>query len=329
MAVFTVCFALNIPLDVVQRVQLGLQQGFRTNAWQVLSSVMALLGVLTAIHFRLGLPGLVVALAGAPVLGTAMNALYFFGISRRDLWPRVHLVSKEVTLGIVRLGGLFFVLQLVGAISNSADNFIVARTLGAAAVTTFSIPQRLFSIILIPTSMLLAPFWPAYGEASSRGDIPWIRRTLVLTLSTAFGLSLVACGAVLLGSNRILGWWVGSQIHPPFLLMLGFAVWTVITCCSNTLGVFLNATGVVRFQIITTGAFGIGCLVAKVLFAHRFGVTGVPWAAVLAFACLSLPPYIWYVARFLKKVALTGGATSACSGDLIGQVEPLRGKSLR
>jgi O-antigen/teichoic acid export membrane protein len=303
MAVFAICFALNIPLDIVQRVQLGLQQGFRTNLWQVISSVMALVSVLAAIHLRLGLPALVLAFAGAPILGTALNALYFFGISRRDLLPQRHLVSSEVISTITRLGGLFFVLQLVAAISFSVDNFIVARTLGASDVAMFSIPQRLFTVIAIPVTMLLVPFWPAYGEASSRGDITWIRRTLARTLLGVFALTSVASAALLLAANRIILWWVGPQIHPPFALMLGFAVWTVISCCSSTLGVFLNGASIVRFQVVTTGIFGIGCLAIKILFARRYGVIGVPWATTLAFAILSIPPYIWYVPRLLKKMA--------------------------
>jgi O-antigen/teichoic acid export membrane protein len=308
MIVFVVCFALNIPLDVVQRVQLGLQQGFRTNMWQVLSSLMALAGVVAAIHVRAGLPVLVIALAGAPILGTAMNAFYFFGISRRDLMPTWRMVSPEVISRITKLGGLFFVLQSVAAISYSADNFIVARTLGAADVTMFSIPQRLFAIIAVPVTMFVAPFWPAYGEASSRGDIVWIRRTLVRTLLVVFATTSVACVGLLLASNRIIVWWVGPQIRPPFLLMLGFAVWTVINACNNTLGVFLNGLSIVRFQVVTTGVFGVGCLVIKVLFARHYGTVGVPWATSLAFVALSVPPYLWYVPRLLRTMAAKANA---------------------
>jgi len=38
LAVFATCFALNISLDVVQRVELGLQQGYRYSLWQLCGS---------------------------------------------------------------------------------------------------------------------------------------------------------------------------------------------------------------------------------------------------------------------------------------------------
>ena len=79
MLVFMVCFALNVPLDVVQRTQLGLQQGFLTNFWEIFSSILILIGILGVVHFHLSLTALVVAFAGAPVLGTWLNAAFFFG----------------------------------------------------------------------------------------------------------------------------------------------------------------------------------------------------------------------------------------------------------
>ena len=78
LAVFVFCFACNIPLAVVQRTQMGLQQGFMASLWQCVGSISGLVGVLLAIHVEGGLPWLVLALAGAPLLAALLNSLYFF-----------------------------------------------------------------------------------------------------------------------------------------------------------------------------------------------------------------------------------------------------------
>lgn len=311
MAVFFLSFVCNLPLDVVQRVQLGLQEGYQTNFWQILSSLAALTGVLVAINLHLGLPALVMAFAGAPVLGTASNAIHFFLIKRPDLLPKRQFVSRSMITQITRLGGLFFVLQVGGTISYSADNFVIARALGASDVAAYSIPQRLFAFVMIPVTMLLVPFWPAYGEAYSRGDIKWVRRTLITTLAYTFAGTSLACGLILFGSRPILRLWVGTQINPPFFLMLGMAIWTILNCCSNTLGVFLNGAGVVRFQIFTTGAFSLSCLVLKILFTHYYGIVGVPWASTLAFVVLSMPVYLWYVPKLLNRMTHNAKVSAA------------------
>jgi len=63
-AVFVLVWALNLPLDVVQRIQLGYQRGFINYAWQAAGSCLALIGAVAAIKTSAGLPWLVLALTG-------------------------------------------------------------------------------------------------------------------------------------------------------------------------------------------------------------------------------------------------------------------------
>lgn len=302
MLVFVVCFALNIPLDVVQRTQLGLQQGFLTNLWEMFSSVLILVGILAVVHFHLSLAALVVAFAGAPVLGTWMNAGYFFGVSRPDLLPQWNLVSRKVIQKITSLGGLFFILQVMAAVSYSADNFIIARILGVAHVTVFSIPQRMFGVIATVVTMLMMPLWPAYGEAMSRGDLHWVRHTLSRTLLGVFAFTTIVSAVLLLFSNKLLFWWVGPSIHPSFLLMLGLAVWAVLSNCGSTLAMFLNGSGIVKFQVTIACIFGAGCLLAKIALTRQFGIAGVPWATVVTYSLLAVLPYAFYIPRLLRQM---------------------------
>jgi O-antigen/teichoic acid export membrane protein len=300
--VFALCFALNIPLDLVQRAQLGLQQGFRMNLWQVCGSLTGLAGVVAGIEMHAGLPALVAALAGAPVLATAFNTFHFFVISRPDLRPRRRFVSRQAISRIASFGTLFFVLQLVGAVAFSADNFIIARTLGASAVPDYSIPQRMFSVISMMVAMLVTPLWPAYGEAISRGDIPWVRRTLGRSLGWVFGFAAIASSAMLLIADRLLAWWIGPHISPPFVLLVGLALWTVVECCGTNIAMFLNGGGVIRFQIIVASIFGVTCLAVKVYLTRRYGILAVPWATLFTYLPIVMVPTTIYVPRALKHL---------------------------
>jgi O-antigen/teichoic acid export membrane protein len=310
MLAFAVCFTLNIPLDIVQRVQLGLQEGFRPNVWQICSSVASLLGILCVLHLHLGVPALVLVFAGTPVAGVTLNALYFFGIKRRDLVPRWNLVSREAITQITSLGGMFFLIQVVVAISFSADNFIIARTLGVATVSFYSIPQRMFSVISVMLFTMVTPLWPAYGEAVSRGDLPWVRRTLRHTLLGTFAVSGAVSVTLLLLAHRILLLWVGPSIHPAFMLLLGLAVWEIVRSVIGTLQMFLNGASILRFQTITHCIFGIACLTAKFWCAHAFGIAGVPWAGIATYGLFIVLPNAWYVPRLLKRMVARHESTS-------------------
>ena len=299
---FAACFALNIPLDLVQRAQLGLQEGFRTNLWQLAGSAASLAGVIVGIHFKVALPVLVGVLAGAPVMATGLNTLHFFGWSRPDLRPRLSLVSREEVRKILGFGTLFFVLQLVVSVSFSADNIIIARVRGVSQVPEYSIPQRMFSIIAMIVGMMVTPLWPAYAEAISRGDVPWVRRTLGRSLLLVLGFACVAATALLLLSRTILAWWIGPQFSAPFGLLLGLAVWSVLECCGNANAMFMNGANIVRFQIVFALIFGVVCLGTKVYLTRRFGIEAVPWATVLTFVPFVALPCIVYVPRALRHL---------------------------
>jgi O-antigen/teichoic acid export membrane protein len=295
-------------MDVVQRVQLGLQQGYRYGLWQLCGSMAGLIGVLGGIWLHVSLPMLVVAVAGAPVFATTLNAIHFFGFVRPDLRPRRKLISRDLIAQIAKLGGLFFVLQAVVAASFSADNLIIDRILGAVNVPEYSIPQRMFALIAVLLAALVAPFWPAYGEAISRHDIAWVRHTLRRSLLIVLVLSTVASSLLLLAAPRLIHWWVGSRIHPPFILLLGLAVWSVIECCSNTLGAFLNGATAVRFQIALSVTFGVVCVTLKVLFTRHFGLLALPWSTIISCVLVQVFPWILFIPRFLKHLELKSKA---------------------
>jgi hypothetical protein len=59
LAALVACFALNLPLGVVQNVQNGYQEGFVISLWESLGKVLGLIGVLAVIFCRGGLIWLV------------------------------------------------------------------------------------------------------------------------------------------------------------------------------------------------------------------------------------------------------------------------------
>jgi O-antigen/teichoic acid export membrane protein len=318
LAVFVVCFALNISMDVVQRVQLGLQQGYRYGMWQCAGSMMGFAGVLCGIWLKVSLPLLVAAVAGAPIVATAINCAHYFGFVRPDLRPGWGEVSRDALSQILRLGGLFFVLQVVVAISYSADNLIIARTLGAVNVPEYSIPQRMFALIAMLSGMFVAPLWPAYGEAISRGDMLWVRRTLRKSLLTVLSLGSVASFLLLIFSRQLIALWVGGRVHPSFVLLLGFAVWTVVNCCGDALGAFLNGATAIRVQVLIAAISGMACLSTKIVCVHHFGISSMPWATTTAFLAFGAIPYLLMIPSILKKVSkrTDEGLISSCKSAL-------------
>ena len=290
LAVFVCCFAANIPLALVQRAQIGLQKGFIASLWQCAGSICGLLGVLWAIHAQASLQGLVLAMAGVPVLSAILNSLHFFLRARPDLLPRRAHVSARQCQQLGATGSLFFVLQIVVAVAYSSDSFIIAQLKGAGAVADYAVPEKLFSLVPLIMTMVLMPLWPAYGEAIARGDIAWVRITLKRSITLAVASATILVVLLVLLAPQILRWWVGSAIVPPLLLLIAFGVWKVVEAAGNASAMFLNGSGVVRLQVWCAICTAVAAVSLKLTLVPLVGLSGVIWASIISYLiCTALP----------------------------------------
>jgi len=300
MAVFAVCFLLAIPLGVVQRVQTGLQQGFVANLWQGAGSILSLVGVLAAIGAQAGLPWLVLAFMGGPVLASVANTISYF-VRSPAITPSRHAVKRGAMREVVQTGALFLVLQLAAAIAYNVAPLVIAQTLGAAAVPQYSVPERLFALISMIVSMALQPLWPAYREAIMRGDSAWVRRTLKLSLKVATGVAAAMALPLVLLFPTILHLWVGSALAPPLALIIGLGVWKVIEAAGTALAMFLNGAQVVKVQVICSVVNAILCAGGIALLIGKFGISVVPWTTALAYTVSALLPYAIIMPNLIAK----------------------------
>ena len=291
LAVFMVCFALNIPLGIVQRVQLGLQQGFLSNLWQAAGSIIGLLAILVAVHFHAGLPWLVLAMAGAPLLVSLLNGGVFFGYTRPDLRPKLALASRAAAKKVAHVGLLFLVLQIAVAITSSSDNIIITRILGPVEVAPYAVTAKMFSFITIVILMLAGPLWPAYSEAAARGDTAWIRNTLSRSIKATLLFATISSFFLFWAGPTLLEWWVGPQIKPPTMLFMGLAIWTVMEATGVALAMFLNGLNIVRTQVIIAMVYAISCITMKIIFIEHFGISGIAWGAVITYGPIVLIAY--------------------------------------
>lgn len=293
-AVFLTCLALAIPIGVVQRVQIGLQQGFGNGIWQCAGSLLGLIGILIVISYEGGLPWLVFPLAGLPLVASLANTVVLFGFWRPDLRPSLLLASRGSMKTIARVGVMFVALQVISAFFVHSDNLIIAQLLGAGAVATYAVPVQLFGVVGALLAMALQPLWPAYGEAISRGDRPWIKniviRSLKISVACAFALSAI----LVLGGQEITALWTRGAISPPFLLLLGLGFWKVAEAGGVAASMYFYGANALKFLVITTLTTGIFAFGMKLVLIPEIGVAGAVWGTVIAYLlCYCIPAGIF------------------------------------
>lgn len=295
LAAFVLCFAANIPLSVVERVQLGYQEGFISSLWQSAGSLGGLGGVLLAIHFHAGLPWLVLAMAGAPVLATFLNGIAQVFWKRPWLRPRWSKMDHYSCSKLANLGALFFILQLLTVIGSTSDNIIIAQIFGASAVAGYAVVQKLFSIALL-SQYFVAPLWPAYGEALARKDYSWARRTLHRSILISVVLGVILAVLLVTFGQSIVFYWVGPHLVPSIALLAGFACYAILGGYGGAMTTFLNQGLLLRRQVGFYSLASIGALILKIVLASYWQMAGVVWATVVAYGLLYAIP-AWIIAH--------------------------------
>ena len=298
--VLVACFALNIPLGICQKVQLGLQQGPLTYLWTALGSVLGLVAILFAIKLKLGLPWLVAAMAGVPTLMSLVNGLLFFGWMMPRISPSLKLASRIDAKMLAQSGLLFFISQISWPVIVASDNMIIAAVLGADSVAKIAVPDKIFSLIPMLVGLALIPLWAAYREALTRGDLAWVRTTYYRSIAFSITVaSMLAIMSVILGP-RIISAWVGNSVSVDWKLLAGLALWKVLEVWGACGAFLLNGAGKLGLQAWINSLTAAAAISAKLYFVKTMGVAGAPWATCVAFGLFTILPYTLYISRFFR-----------------------------
>lgn len=309
-AVLVVCFLVAMPAGALQQVRLGLQQGYVNSIFVGIGNIGGLALVVWAIQMRLGLPWLVLAMAGAPLLATLGNG---FALMAGSPWlrPTLHDVKFAVARSLLRVGLLFLVLQLAVAVAFTSNSIIIAAMIGPSAVADYAVVSRLFMIPTLLVGFALGPLWPAYREALSRGDVQWVHRTFRRSIRLSVSVAgLVSAALVVLGLP-VIAVWVGTSVQPSFGLVLAVGIWTTVSAVGTAVAMLLNGAQVMRFQVVIAVLMATANILLSAFLVSRIGVAGVVWGSIIAYTAITLIPVALYLPRLFARLesdpAQTGG----------------------
>jgi O-antigen/teichoic acid export membrane protein len=311
-------FVINIPLDIATRVQTGLQKGYFPQIISALGSIATLLALLVVIGLHGSLPWLVFGATMGSVVSTIVNNWVLFHYERW-LLPAWHAFRFDAAKKILNLGLMFFVLQCAVVVGYSSDNIVITQVMGAAAVATYAVPQKLFGLVSMVVSMAISPLWPAYGEALARGDVAWVRRAFFGSLWLVLGITIPSCALLALIGPWILRVLFGKTLHAPMSLLIVLGVWGVVAAVSQVIAIFLNGAGVLKPQTIVVIIASSANLVLSVLLTQRFGVIGVCSGSIISQVAITLPVCAVLIRRVFRNFAtagMGGGFSQAVSGPV-------------
>lgn len=298
---FMACFSIGLPFSIVQRIQLGFQESWRSYAWQCVGSLMSLGGTLAVVSLRLGVTWLVIATSGGPVLASVMNSFIEFGRRRPELRPSWASVDFAAAIKLVRSGAVFVALQLSVVLGTASDSLIISQVDGAAGVSSYAVMYKLYQTTLI-FSLFMTPLWPAMGESLARGDYAWARSAMTRALILSLGAGLVLSALLYFFAQPLVNVWAGPTVLPSAILITAFCGWIILSAYGGAITTLLNNAQFLGLQLKIYVIASLVALAFKVPMARWLGPAGVVWATVAAYGLLYCIPGGIVVKRTLYPV---------------------------
>jgi O-antigen/teichoic acid export membrane protein len=276
-------FFPSMPLGLVDKIYAGFQEGYLTHYWATFTNVVTVAALVIAVRLGHGLPGLVLALSGVPLLVRVCNTAYLFGWRRPWLRPKLSAFRGDLARQQLKIGGSFLLLQLVALIMWQSDNIVVAQLFGVGEVGPYALGFRLGAIYMGFLNMWLDPLWPAYADAAARGDDDWIRRSVSRTKRISLAATAVPALAVAVAGGTLIRLWARTSfVLPSRGMVVGVAVYMMIMAWAMPHAVALNGLGRLQGQMRMGAVAAVINLGLSLVLGRLFGPSGVCWATCAA-----------------------------------------------
>jgi O-antigen/teichoic acid export membrane protein len=246
-------FCLNFVLRIVPTLIIANQEPAKATLIDVLGQILSLALIIILVKTTQGslvLLGLVLCLS--PLVVVFGANFYYFKKEFHLYRPVLAKVRFSYAKGLFNLGIVFFIIQIASIIQFQTANIIIARNFGTSEVTAFNIVYKYFSVLLMVSTIFLAPFWSASTEAYIKRDITWIRNGM--RKYTHLNLILLIAGIIMLAfSNPIYRLWLGKgTIEIGYQLSFwGFLYFNIIIFGGKYVN-FLNGINALRLQFIAS-----------------------------------------------------------------------------
>ena len=289
-------FAITLPISIVQRLMIACQKSSLCNFWQILTSILSVSFCLLAIYSQLQPWMVVTAYSFAPVFTLMIASLTFYK-KHPEFAPAFSSISWQSAKSITRFGSHFFILSIITCVSLNADNIIINQHLGPEAVTEYSIPAKLASLIGLLITTTCVPLWAANGEALARNDLAWIRK-MCLSLTVVAGLVATFIGFLLyFFGNTITEVWMGRRFADFNIIIIALAAFSIMQAIVSPSNMLLNSKSKIKIQIIAWSIFLIVTLTAKTLALNTFSnIWIIPAISAISY-CLFIAPPVFFTAR--------------------------------
>lgn len=298
MLIFSFLFLANFLLSSVNQLLHATLETSRVVMGQALASILAL--ATTWLLNEWIAPSLIFLAAlygGSQLTSSLLLNAYFFRKNPKVI-PKWSSFSKYEARQLIIRGWRFFVIQLAVIAIFATDKIIMTQLFSPDTVAGYEVVYRLFSAVLIGSSLLLAPLWSSYTHLWAKGEI-LAAKNLLRKSNLIFLILTLPAAALFIFSERIIDLWIGNHLSIPDGLYIAVFAFVLLRIWCDIYAYFLNGTGMIRVQMWLAVAQCLMNVPLAIWLGKSYGPEGVIWASFLTLSLsgLLLPAHAFFAIR--------------------------------
>jgi len=222
-----------------------------------------------------------------PVLIFMIGAIPIY-VRHPELRPSIKDIDISFSKGLIMKGLGFFFIQITSClVIFGGSNLFISHFQGPEAVTTYNIAYKLFNLLIIGYTIIIAPMWNAYTDAYVKKDWKWIHKTFNKALLIWGGTTLAGI-AMLFICNPFYALWVGSDLTVPISVSVAVLIFVTFFNLNNCVTYLLNGLNTIRVQIYTSVIGTAIYLTAIFIYGNTWGIEGIVLSMAITYAGMSL-----------------------------------------
>ncbi len=288
-AIMITFFGINLVAQTFSSMVTADQHPAISSAIQVSGQAIAI--ILIFALTRSAAPGSLVTLSliysGAPVAMLLLATAVMFATSYRAYAPSISAIRPRLIKSILGIGGQFFIITTSMLFIFQLMNVIISRNIGPDAVTEYNIAYKYLNSVYMIAVLILNPFWSAFTDAYTRGNLEWMRRML-RRLEMLWLVAIPLVGILLLAAPWFYSIWIGRSVTVSPSISVSVAVYTLLLMLANIYMYLINGTGKVRIQLIIYLTFAIISYPIMNFSCARWGIPGLLIVPATVYLCQAL-----------------------------------------
>jgi O-antigen/teichoic acid export membrane protein len=298
---------LQLLLKLITSILFAMQKSALPSLLSLISSTIILIYVLLA-----GSPDIsknLISLAFVHVLAVNIplfvTTIIVFSTTRlKESKPSIKYLGKKHVSQVMKLGGIFFWVQIMYMIITTTNDFLITWLTGPEMVVEYQIYNKLFTLIGTLFTLGLTPIWSAVTKALTEKNYAWIKKLYNILKLMAL-LAIICEFAMILFLQFIIDLWLGNNaINVNYSYALVFAISGSILIWNGVLSTIANGFGKLKTQSVffTIGAI-IKIPIAWSLVSIFDSWIGVIIANIIAMSLYCIVQPIWIKNYLNKKIA--------------------------